>query len=166
MSELSLEAMVKICGEAITRDNWYDDAECTNRLLVGFSRFAESLGFRAQYSDHPKEFLTIDMVWWDDGRIVAAIESENVPGTKPIEDEWKKLTYVDADYRILISYCTPEDMRKKLLKQASETISRNPRVKNASFFLLLGDETLYRFRGYEFDDSGKLVKVFRQDRSI
>jgi len=57
--------------------------------------------------------------------------------------------YIDADYRILIWYCSDEEKRKKCVKQAREILKSNPRTKDACFYLLLGDKTFYRFQGYE-----------------
>ncbi|MFQ6094912.1 MAG: hypothetical protein ACE5NN_02100 [Candidatus Bathyarchaeia archaeon] len=160
--EIDLKTIVKLCERAITKDIWYDDSECTKRFKLEFSQFAEELGYRVQPNQQNQtEFLTIDMVWWSNGRMVAAIEHENVPRTDPIADEWKKLAYVDADYRMLISYCSRGDLRKDWLRRASEIISKNPRGKEAHFYLLLGDETLWGFRGYEFDNSGKLMARYR-----
>lgn len=90
--------------------------------------------------------------------MVAAIEHENVPKTNPIEDEWKKLTYIDADYNVLISYCTPEHRRREWLKRASEIVAENPRGKETGYYLILGDETFWGFRGYEFNNSGDVIK--------
>jgi len=155
---IGLKTIAKLCERAITKDVWYNDSKCTERFKLEFSKFAEELGYQVQPDwQNPKEFLTIDMVWWSNGRLVAAIEHENVPGSDPIADEWKKLVYVDADYRILISYCSRADLREDWLRRASEIISKNSRVKEAHFYLLLGDETLWGFRGYEFDNSGRLI---------
>lgn len=151
---IDLKTIVRLCGRAITKDIWKSDSKCTNNFRTTFSKFAEELGYRPQYAKHPKEFFGIDMVWWDDWRLLAAIEHENVPKTNPIENEWMKLTYIDADYRILISYCTPEDRRRKWLKRASEIVAGNPRGKAVGYYLVLGDETFWGFRGYEFDNSG------------
>jgi len=163
MTELSLKMIVKLCTQAITKDVWKLDSKCTSNFESAFSKFAEKLGYRAQYK--PNEFHTIDMVWWSNGRMVAAIEHENKPTTvpDPIDDEWKKLTYIDADYKILISYCTEMHKRKEWLKRASETIAKNPREKDAHYYLVLGDETFWGFRGYEFDNSGKLKNEVNSD---
>jgi len=77
MSAISLEKIVELCERAIKEDNWYDWDKCTAEFNSFFSQFAEALGYQAQYKDHPKEFLSIDHVWWADGRMVAAIEHEN-----------------------------------------------------------------------------------------
>lgn len=150
MIEVNLETIARLCKQAITRDIWYRDAECTKRFQSVFSEFADKLGYRAQL-----EFHTIDMVWWSNGRMVAAIEHENSPWTNPIENEWRKLVYIDADHKILISYSSSNN-RKDWLKKASEIVARNPRGRHAHYYLVLGDETIWGFRGYEFDDSGKL----------
>jgi len=88
---IDLKTIVKLCECTITKDIWYNDSECTKRFKLEFSRFAEELGYQVQPNQqNRKEFLTIDMVWWSNDRLVAAIEHENAPGSDPIADEWKK----------------------------------------------------------------------------
>jgi len=158
MSELTLDMVKKWCEETITEENWYKDRECTIRLDEQFSKRAEQCGYRAQYRYHPKEFLKLDMVWWKGDRMVAAIEYQNTFNKRcnPIEEEWKKLAHVDADYKILVTFCSDEDWRNDALKRAREIIATNPRNKEKThYYLLFGEKNVWRFRGYEFDENGR-----------
>ncbi len=153
---ISLEILVRLCEQAITEEIWFDDNECTRKLMTAFSEFAHRSGYRVE-----QEFHTIDMVWWSDGRMIVAIESENDPRTGPIENEWKKLIYIDADNKLLVSYCSDANLREAWLKRAEQIIAGNPRSKDSAYYLILGDRAFYGFRGYEFDSSGRTIKRVR-----
>jgi hypothetical protein len=143
------------------KEKWFNDPACTKIIVEKFSELGRYMKYKPQHKFIGKEFLTIDLVLWEGGRMRVALESENNPLQKPdpIDDEWTKLVYVDADIRILITYCSNRTKRENWLKKASNIISRNPRRSTKSFFLILGDQNYWRFRGYSFDNSGKIVET-------
>ena len=150
MIVLNLEDIVELCEKAVTEKNWFNDCECTKNLDHLFSMYAKKLNLVAQYKSHPKEFLGIDMVWWDGERLIATIEYENVPKTNPIKDEWKKLLHVDADYKILISYCSNEEERQIWINSAKKSLENNPKYNETEkYFLILGDKNSWKFRGFK-----------------
>jgi hypothetical protein len=159
MKSATLETLVELCGRRITEEIWLDDTECTKRLTDEFARIAAKYGYTIRSLGHGGEFLALDMVLFEHERMIAAIEIENDPRTDPIEDEWKKLAHVDADRKILISYCTDENLRNRWAKRASEILSLNPRNKEPSlYFLVLGNQDSHSFYGYEFDETGRIVE--------
>jgi hypothetical protein len=151
---LNLYEIIKLCKKAISKEKWTEDAECTVKFKKVFSQYGKEQGYIVEYEGHPKEFLNLDMVWWKNARLVVAIEHENDPRSDPINDEWKKLAYTDAEMGILVTYCTPEDKRKEWERRAIEILTKKPNKMATRYFLILGDQVKHDFRGFEFDSFG------------
>ena len=70
-----------------------------------------------------KEFMALDQVWFDknNNEPIVGIESENSAKFNEIkDDEFRKLLNFKSDYKILIWYCQPNQMKKDWEKGGKE----------------------------------------------